>query len=126
MATDLPLVPAEALGHTHIMIGLGTAFSLPRPEGERVGRGGHDGSVTHRRNPLACSEDRISASCEVRRVRRPSAPPRVGGTEWPPGPCHRRDASAVPPSAFFLHTLERGRPARKTRQRPIHRPTPSL
>jgi ABC-type Fe3+ transport system substrate-binding protein len=26
--------------------------SLPRPEGERVGRGGHDDSVSHRRSPL--------------------------------------------------------------------------
>jgi protein ImuB len=26
--------------------------SLPRPEGERVGRGGHDDSVSHRSNPL--------------------------------------------------------------------------
>src|SRR5260370_35288408 len=103
MATDLPLVPAEALGHTHIMIGLGTAFSLPRPEGERGGRGGHDGSVSHRSNPLACSEDRISASCEVRRGRRPPAPTRMGGTGGPLGAWHRGWAWSCRPSALVLH-----------------------
>jgi protein ImuB len=30
----------------------GHGVSLPRPAGERVGRGGHDDSVSHRRNPL--------------------------------------------------------------------------
>jgi protein ImuB len=41
-------VAAQAVREKFVRHGV----SLPRPEGERVGRGGHDDSVSHRRSPL--------------------------------------------------------------------------
>ena len=55
--------------------------SLPRPEGERVGRGGHDDSVSHRRSPLYLLD-----------VREP-----VCIVDWPNGPtCRELPIAPVP------------------------------
>src|SRR5260370_23458663 len=72
----------------------GHGASLPRPEGERVGRGGHDDSVSHRSSPLI-----------------PPSPPRGEGVKGPASPktilCAASFASAVlllPATVFAADT----------------------
>jgi protein ImuB len=67
----------------------GQGVSLPRPEGERVGRGGHDDSVSHRRSPLI-----PPSPAEVGFIRlRPCFVAKSGGPDFARGEGVKRPAS---------------------------------